>query len=360
MSAKEVRGDHSVWSDVMLHVAEALFARVPHLHHDVATNGPSEQSDHTVSLRWTWAVPAKKVAMLAQVCKVFRAACEEQRAKQAEYGCWALQRFLYAVSATATVFLRHEDSGGATVLLQCHKSVLCEVQMHRDNETDVLRVRHSFTEYADLLFELDVLYEVDFDELRQRLLEMYFARGATRFGEADADAAAFYPSGRARKLLRAAVAKNEPLHVEPAASVRVTFNQAVYSLGPLGLTGAVAAVEEHDEVREGLEDGGADVHGEDGAGGSVAVGDVVQAGDGADAGEVHARDGLGDDAVALEHCAEGEDDGEDREDGGRDTLGRAVVAVARATDEEALDDGERSGGVEDFVDGAPRGADDDE
>ena len=104
---------------------------------------------------------------------------------------------------------------------------------------------------------------------------------------------------------------------------------------------------EDGEVRERREDGGADAHGEDGAGRGLAVRGEVHAGNGADADDVDGGEGLGDGAAVLEHGAEREDDG-DEEEGERGAG-------------DALDgDGDGEGGVEDLVQRAAGAGDGDE
>lgn len=119
---------------------------------------------------------------------------------------------------------------------------------------------------------------------------------------------------------------------------------------------------EDGEVRERREDGGADAHGEDGAGRGLAVGGEVHAGDGADADDVDGGEGLGDGAAVLEHRAEREDDGdeEEGEGGAGDALDGALAALARAADETGLEHGDGEGGVEDLVERAAGAGDGDE
>ena len=119
---------------------------------------------------------------------------------------------------------------------------------------------------------------------------------------------------------------------------------------------------EDGEVRERRDDGGADAHGEDGAGRGLAVGGEVHAGDGADADDVHGGEGLGDDAVVLEHRAERQDDGDEEDGEGRagDALHSALAALARAADEAGLEDGDGEGRVEDLVERAAGAGDGDE
>jgi len=121
-------------------------------------------------------------------------------------------------------------------------------------------------------------------------------------------------------------------------------------------------VYEHGEVCGRREERGPDTDSKDRRGRGLAVGGEVQAGNKADAHSVDGGDGLGEDAVGLEHggdrsCGENK---ENSEGGGGGAADGVVTAVARAGNERALDKGECERGVGDFGEGPAGRRDGDE
>jgi hypothetical protein len=214
----------TAWIDVLLLVSDIIFKAVPGLHSEITMK---TLNSHTLVMLWTWPVAATKIPMLMLLCKQFNLAYRKYHYKQYEYGCWVLQRFWNSVVSTATVLLEHTENGDATVLLQCGDTVLCEVRMdHSGVENGVLQVRHSYTKFEELSFNMDVFYDIDYDSFRDRLFTMYFeSRRCTACARNNPDIKEFYPRHALRDRLRVAMKTNTELKVEPRPTRSLTFHQ---------------------------------------------------------------------------------------------------------------------------------------
>ena len=214
-----VLGD-TAWSDMLLLIADIFFKAVPVLHTEVAMTAPNSQ---TVNMSLTWPLPSKKIPMLMLSCKQFYLAYRRYNHKQYEYGCWVLQRFWDSVVSTASIVLEHTQNTHATVFLQCGDTVLCEVRIDQTDENGVLQVRHSYTKFEQLSFDVDVLYDIDYNSLRERLFEIYFE--SKKSTHRNTDTKEFHPRGALRDRLRLAMESNNEFEVEPRPVTTISFNR---------------------------------------------------------------------------------------------------------------------------------------
>jgi hypothetical protein len=216
-----VLGD-TAWSDMLLLIADIFFKAVPVLHTEVAMSAPNSQ---TVNMSLTWPLPRKQIPMLMLSCKQFYLAYRQYNHKQYEYGCWVLQRFWNSVVSTATIVLKHTEGTHATVFLQCGDTVLCEVRIDQSGvHNGVLQVRHSYTKFEELAFDVDVLYDIDYDSLRERLFTIYFE--SKKRTPKNKHTNEFHPRGALRDRLRLAIESDTEFEVEPRPVRTLAFNRS--------------------------------------------------------------------------------------------------------------------------------------